>query len=36
MPQGPEDIACDQIDRMLISAGWAVQDAKVFIVALPA
>jgi type I restriction enzyme R subunit len=29
MPQGPEDIARDQIDRMLVSAGWVVQDAKV-------
>ena len=28
MPQGPEDIAREQIDRMLVSAGWAVQDAK--------
>ena len=28
MPQGPEDIASEQIDRMLVSAGWAVQDAK--------
>ncbi len=28
MPPGPEDIAREQIDRMLISAGWAVQDAK--------
>ena len=28
MPQGPEDIAREQIDRMLILAGWAVQDAK--------
>jgi type I restriction enzyme R subunit len=28
MPAGPEDIAREQIDRMLISAGWAVQDAK--------
>ncbi len=36
MRQSPEDMAREQIDRMLISAGWAVQDAKVFIVALPA
>ena len=28
MPLGPEDIAREQIDRMLMSAGWAVQDAK--------
>jgi type I restriction enzyme R subunit len=28
MPIGPEDIAREQIDRMLVSAGWAVQDAK--------
>jgi hypothetical protein len=28
MPPGPEDIAREQIDRMLVSAGWAVQDAK--------
>jgi hypothetical protein len=28
MPQGPEDIAREQIDRMLIQSGWAVQDAK--------
>jgi type I restriction enzyme R subunit len=28
MPLGPEDIAREQIDRMLVSAGWAVQDAK--------
>jgi type I restriction enzyme R subunit len=28
MVQGPEDIAREQIDRMLVSAGWAVQDAK--------
>ncbi|MEK6700178.1 MAG: DEAD/DEAH box helicase family protein, partial [Nitrospirota bacterium] len=28
MPQGPEDIAREQIDRMLEQAGWAVQDAK--------
>jgi type I restriction enzyme R subunit len=28
MPLGPEDIAREQIDRMLTSAGWAVQDAK--------
>ena len=28
MPQGPEDIAREQIDRMLVSAVWAVQDAK--------
>jgi type I restriction enzyme R subunit len=27
-PQGPEDIAREQIDRMLVSAGWAVQDTK--------
>jgi hypothetical protein len=26
MPQGPEDIAREQIDRMLEQAGWAVQD----------
>ena len=29
MPQGPEDIAREQIDRMLIQSGWAVQDTKV-------
>jgi type I restriction enzyme R subunit len=28
MPLGPEDIAREQIDRMLVQAGWAVQDAK--------
>jgi hypothetical protein len=28
MPQGPEDIAREQIDRMLEQAGWAVQDVK--------
>ena len=28
MPIGPEDIAREQIDRMLEQAGWAVQDAK--------
>ncbi len=28
MPLGPEDISREQIDQMLISAGWAVQDAK--------
>lgn len=28
MPLGPEDIAHEQIDRMLEQAGWAVQDAK--------
>jgi len=28
MPLGPEDIAREQIDRMLDQAGWAVQDAK--------
>ena len=28
MPLGPEDIAREQIDRMLEQAGWAVQDAK--------
>jgi type I restriction enzyme R subunit len=28
MVQGPEDIAREQIDRMLVSAGWAVQDAR--------
>ena len=28
MTYGPEDIAREQIDRMLVSAGWAVQDAK--------
>jgi type I restriction enzyme, R subunit len=28
MPLGPEDIAREQIDQMLMSAGWAVQDAK--------
>ena len=28
MPLGPEDIAREQIDRMLIQSGWAVQDAK--------
>ncbi len=28
MPPGPEDIARENIDRMLEQAGWAVQDAK--------
>jgi len=28
MSQGPEDIAREQIDRMLEQSGWAVQDAK--------
>jgi type I restriction enzyme R subunit len=28
MPLGPEDIAREQIDRMLRQAGWAVQHAK--------
>ncbi len=28
MPQGPEDIARETIDRMLEQAGWAVQDMK--------
>ncbi len=28
MPQGPEDIAREQIDRMLEQSGWAVQNAK--------
>jgi len=28
MTARPEDIAREQIDRMLVSAGWAVQDAK--------
>jgi len=28
MPLGPEDIAREQIDRMLASAGWVVQDAE--------
>ncbi|MCK9417859.1 MAG: DEAD/DEAH box helicase family protein [Nitrospirae bacterium] len=28
MPPGPEDIAREQIDRMLVSAGWVVQDTK--------
>ena len=28
MSPGPEDIAREQIDRMLVSTGWAVQDAK--------
>lgn len=28
MPQGPEDIAREQIDRMLEQAGWAVQNVK--------
>jgi hypothetical protein len=28
MLQEPEDIAREKIDRMLMSAGWAVQDAK--------
>ncbi len=28
MPLGPEDIAREQIDRMLEQAGWAVQDAR--------
>jgi len=28
MPPGPEDIAREQIDRMLETASWAVQDAK--------
>jgi hypothetical protein len=31
IPQGPEDIAREQIDRMLVSTGWAVQDAKAVI-----
>jgi type I restriction enzyme R subunit len=26
MPQGPEDIAREKIDRMLEQAGWVVQD----------
>jgi hypothetical protein len=26
MPLGPEDIAREQIDRMLVSAGWAVRE----------
>ncbi len=28
MAQGPEDIAREQIDRMLEQAGWDVQDVK--------
>ncbi len=28
MPPGPEDIAREQIDRMLEQVGWNVQDAK--------
>ena len=28
MTPRPEDIAREQIDRMLMSAGWAAQDAK--------
>jgi len=28
MPLGPEDIAREQIEQMLVSAGWSVQDAK--------
>ena len=28
MPLGPEDIARENIDRMLEQAGWAVQDVK--------
>jgi predicted type IV restriction endonuclease len=28
MTPGPEDIAHQQIDRMLEQAGWVVQDAK--------
>ncbi len=28
MTPGPEDISREQIDRMPVSAGWAVQDAK--------
>ena len=28
MPLGPEDIAREKIDRMLVAAGWVVQDAK--------
>ena len=28
MPPGPEDISREEIDRMLIQSGWAVQDAK--------
>ena len=28
MINGPEDIAREQIDRMLVSAGWDVLDAK--------
>jgi hypothetical protein len=27
-PQGPEDIARENIDRMLEHAGWAVQDMQ--------
>jgi hypothetical protein len=23
---GPEDIACEQIDRMLVLTGWAVRE----------
>jgi hypothetical protein len=29
MSPKPEDIAREQIDHMLVSAKWAVQDAKV-------
>jgi type I site-specific restriction endonuclease len=28
MPQGPEDIARENIDHMLTQAGWDVQDVK--------
>jgi type I restriction enzyme R subunit len=28
MPPGPEDIAREQIDCILMQAGWAVQDVK--------
>ncbi len=34
MPQGPEDIAREQIDRMLASGDWAVQDAKDMVLRL--
>jgi hypothetical protein len=31
MKSGPEDIAREQIDRMLTQAGWDVQDVEVAI-----
>lgn len=32
MTPKPEDLAREQIDRMLIQSGWAVQDAKAVMV----